>query len=171
LRVAIFVFRPVMLLPAALSGDVVIPVLVDVSRSMRIADANGESRINRARDVVQKTLTNDLAVTRRSICWRLACTGSSNCGTPAADARRTDLARAVQRRAIGHRAVPPAMVVVSDGGDTEQSSGTGAATSAPGPPVYAIGIGDPDGVPDREVTSITAGEPRLIKRRSTFRWA
>src|SRR5260221_13998238 len=46
--VAIFVCRPVMLLPAAPSGDVVIPVLVDVSRSMRIADANGESRINRA---------------------------------------------------------------------------------------------------------------------------
>src|SRR5215467_16348903 len=54
--VAIFVCRPVMLLPAPPSGDVVVPVLVDVSRSMAIADAGGEPRINRAREVVQKTL-------------------------------------------------------------------------------------------------------------------
>src|SRR5580765_3145674 len=51
--VAIFVCRPVLLLPATPSGDVVIPVLVDVSRSMRISDAGGQSRINRAREVVQ----------------------------------------------------------------------------------------------------------------------
>ena len=31
-----------MLLPPSPSGDVVIPVLVDVSRSMGIADADGE---------------------------------------------------------------------------------------------------------------------------------
>ena len=59
--VAIFVCRPVMLLPAPPSGDVVVPVLVDVSRSMGIADADGESRISRARDVVQKTLATGLA--------------------------------------------------------------------------------------------------------------
>src|SRR5215510_16367570 len=55
--VVIFLCRPVVLLPAPPSGDVVVPVLVDVSRSMGIADADGESRISRARDVVEKTLT------------------------------------------------------------------------------------------------------------------
>src|SRR5262245_19956915 len=54
--VVIFLCRPVILLLAPPSGDVVVPVLVDVSRSMAIADAGGDSRINRAREVVQKTL-------------------------------------------------------------------------------------------------------------------
>ena len=60
----------------------------------------------------------------------------------AADARRTDLARAVAaaRDRYRGRAVP-GIVVVSDGGDTEQSSGTGTAPQVQGPPVYAIGIG------------------------------
>src|SRR5436190_6743349 len=58
--VAIFVCRPVVLLPTAPSGDVVVPVLVDASRSMGIADADGETRINRARDVIQKTLAPGL---------------------------------------------------------------------------------------------------------------
>lgn len=161
--VAIFVFRPVMLLPAVPSGDVIIPVLVDVSRSMRISDANGESRINRARDVVQKTLVNGLGGDAKIDLLAFGdALAPATVEHLAADARRTDLARAVAaaRERYRGRAVP-AMVVVSDGGDTEQSSGTGTAAPATGLPIYAIGIGDPDGVPDREVTSITAGEPRL----------
>jgi uncharacterized membrane protein len=163
--VAIFVCRPVMLLPSPPSGDVVVPVLVDVSRSMGISDADGESRINRARELVQKTLTTGLngyaAVDVFGFGDSLAATTTDRL---TADARRTDLDRAVAaaRDKYRGRAVP-AIVVLSDGGDTEQSSrqeadGVGRAA---GPPIYAIGVGTPDGVPDREVTGITAGEPRL----------
>jgi uncharacterized membrane protein len=163
--VAIFVCRPVMLLPAPPSGDVVVPVLVDVSRSMGISDADGESRINRAREVVQKTLTEGLngyaSVDVFGFGDSLAATTADHL---TADARRTDLDRAVAaaRDRYRGRAVP-AIVVLSDGGDTEQSSrqdNEGARPTA-GPPVYAIGVGAPDGLPDREVTGITAGEPRL----------
>lgn len=160
--VAIFVCRPVMLLPAAPSGDVVIPVLVDVSRSMRIADADGQSRINRARDVVQKSLATGLG--RDATIELLAFGDSLSPATEdhlAPNARRTDLTRAVAAARDRYRGRSvPAIVVVSDGGDTEQYSGTNT-TAGHGPPVYAIGIGDPVGVPDREVTSMTAGEPRL----------
>src|SRR5438876_843288 len=36
-----------------------------------------------------------------------------------------------------------------------------AAAAASGPPVFAVGIGSPDGVRDREVVGLTAGDPRL----------
>src|SRR5205809_259375 len=61
--------------------------------------------------------------------------------------------------------LPPAsarvagIVVLSDGGDTGQEAR--AAGPLPGPPVFAVGVGSPDGVRDREVVGITAGDPRL----------
>ena len=36
-----------------------------------------------------------------------------------------------------------------------------AGDEAGGPPVFAVGIGSPDGPHDREVLGITAGDPRL----------
>ena len=161
--VAVFVCRPVLLLPTPPSGEVVIPVLVDVSRSMGIADAGGDSRINRARGVLEKTLTPGLGG-YASI--EVLAFGDSLSPTTAdhltADARRTDLARAVEAARDRYRGRPvPAIVVLSDGGDTEQSSRTTAVASGPGPPIYAVGIGAPEGLPDREITEITAGEPRL----------
>jgi uncharacterized membrane protein len=160
--IAIFLCRPVLLLPSTQSSDIVVPVLVDVSRSMGIVDADGESRIARAKDVIQKTLGPGLA---GHATVELLGFGDSvspaNVDRLTADARRTDLARAIAsaRDRYRGRAVP-GIVVLSDGGDTEQSSRT-EPTAQPGPPVYAIGIGAADGVPDREVTGMTAGEPRL----------
>jgi hypothetical protein len=43
--------RPVVLLPPADAGDIVVPVLVDTSRSMRIPDADGRPRIAQATGV------------------------------------------------------------------------------------------------------------------------
>ena len=77
-----------------------------------------------------------------------------------ADARQTDLAgalAAVRERSRGRRVA--GIVVLSDGGDTgQQPSVTGAV---PGPPVFAVGIGSPEGPRDREVVGITAGDPKL----------
>jgi hypothetical protein len=44
----LFLFRPVAMLPPSGSRDAVVPVLVDVSRSMRLADADGQPRLARA---------------------------------------------------------------------------------------------------------------------------
>src|SRR3954465_7079983 len=43
----LFVFRPIPVLPPAGSRDAIVPVLVDVSRSMRLADADGQTRLAR----------------------------------------------------------------------------------------------------------------------------
>src|SRR5215467_7968760 len=43
-----FLFRPLALLPPASARDAIVPVLVDVSRSMRLTDADGQTRLARA---------------------------------------------------------------------------------------------------------------------------
>src|SRR5262249_22013318 len=44
----LFLFRPIVLLPPAGSRDAIVPVLIDASRSMRLADAEGQTRLTRA---------------------------------------------------------------------------------------------------------------------------
>ena len=87
----------------------------------------------------------------------------------AADARRTDLrrrarggARAVSRparrrhrRAVGRRRHRGGR----SSGRERQDRRVGR--DGGGPPVFAVGIGSPDGPRDREVLGITAGDPRL----------
>jgi uncharacterized membrane protein len=160
--VAVFVCRPVILLPSKLSNDVVIPVLVDLSRSMRIADADGEPRIARAADVLQTAIGPGLA--GYAVVELL---GIGDTLTPAtadhlnADARRTDLSAAIAATRDRYRGRNvPGVVVLSDGGDTGRAW-RAEASSDSGPPIYSIGIGAADGVSDREVTGMTAGEPRL----------
>src|SRR5262245_11127147 len=52
----LFLFRPIVPLPPSGSRDAIVPVLVDVSRSMRLADVGGRSRIARAGDILNTTL-------------------------------------------------------------------------------------------------------------------
>ena len=159
--VVLFLCRPIVLLPPAGAGDVVVPVLVDVSRSMRVADADGAAA-DRARrgDPVAATRC------RRSRAGsRPRSTASASRRRPrrpdelTADARHSDLTGAL---ASDPRALPrPAragIVVLSDGGDTGQCR---RMRPRAGPPVFAIGVGSPDGVQDREVLGVTAGDPRL----------
>ena len=44
---ALFLFRPIAILPPVGSRDAIVPVLVDVSRSMRLGDADGQTRCSR----------------------------------------------------------------------------------------------------------------------------
>lgn len=164
----LFLFRPIVVLPPSGSRDAIVAVLVDVSRSMRVNDADGQSRIARATAL----LKNDLLPALSSH-FTTALYAVGDGVTPAtvdrlgADARRTDLAgavAAVRERYRGQRIA--GIVVLSDGADT---GGAGGATGAgrpggaggEGPPVMAIGIGSPDGLRDREVLSVTAGDARL----------
>ena len=161
--VAVFLFacRPIILLPPANAGDIIVPVLVDASRSMRVADADGESRIALAQTLVKSQILPALAKVGRPELFRVgeALTESSVEGL-VADGRRTDLAGAVaaaRERFRGRRVA--GIVVLSDGGDTGQSAQSSSARA--GAPVFAIGVGSAEGVPDREVVGITAGDPRL----------
>jgi len=161
--IVLLLCRPVLLLPSSAATDVVIPVLVDVSRSMRIADADGETRIARAAMVLRQTLLPALA-TRGKV--ELLEFGGPAGLSPAAvealkpDGRKTDLAAAVtsaRDRFRGRRV--PGIVVLSDGADTVATGGDRATVAEP--PVFAVGIGSSEGLPDREVVEITAGDPRL----------
>jgi uncharacterized membrane protein len=177
----LFLFRPIVVLPPSGSRDAVVPILIDGSRSMRLGDADGQSRLSRATAVVKNDLLPKLAPHFAVEIFRIgdglapaALDGIS------ADARRTDLTGALaaaRERYRGQRIA--GLVVVSDGGDTgsggsSRSSGSGgpsgfgrsgksgsAASRIGDVPVFTIGVGSPDGPHDREVLGIVAGDPRL----------
>jgi uncharacterized membrane protein len=179
--IVLFVFRPIAVLPPAGSRDAIVPILVDVSRSMRLADADGQTRVARASGLLKNELGPPLASHFKTEIY-----GVGNGLEPikadglAADARRTDLTGAlasIRERYRGQRVA--GIVVISDGGDTgagqDEREGRaaragwaggagragGAGGDTGGPPVFTVGIGSPDGPKDREVLGITAGDPRL----------
>ena len=163
----LFLFRPIVIRPPAGSREAIVPVLVDVSRSMRLADADGQTRVARANMLLKNelglALSSHFTTEIFSVGERLA---PAKIGDLAADARRSDLTgalAAVRERFRGQRVA--GIVVLSDGGDTGRAGGSGGAGGAGGdaggPPVFAVGIGSPDGPRDREVLGITTSDPRL----------
>jgi hypothetical protein len=52
--------RPVRVMPPDASSDAVVPVLVDGSRSMSLADAQGRPRVDVARDLLDQEIRPDL---------------------------------------------------------------------------------------------------------------
>ena len=155
--IVIFLLRPVTFVPIAGARDSVVAILVDTSRSMRIADAGG-SRMERARQVateLQKAIGTEFRTDVLSFGESLARADLSRL-TP--DARRSDLSgalTAVADRYKGQRL--GGVVVLSDGGDTSASEA--GTTRALGVPVFAVGIGARTVAKDREVLNLTAGEP------------
>jgi uncharacterized membrane protein len=151
-----------------------VPILVDASRSMRLGDADGQTRVARASALLKSELGAALSSHFQT---ELYAVGEGL--TPAkadaltADFRRTDLTgalTAVRERYRGQRVA--GIIVLSDGGDTGSggsrgsvgvgSDGSrGSGGEAGGPPVFAVGIGSPDGPKDREVLGISTGDPRL----------
>src|SRR3954466_2711697 len=55
-QLTLFLFRPIAVLPPAGSRDAIVPVLVDVSRSMRLAGADGQTRMTRPSAVLKGEL-------------------------------------------------------------------------------------------------------------------
>src|SRR5580765_1054706 len=161
--VVLFVFRPIAVLPPTGSRDAIVPVLVDVSRSMRIADADGQTRLARANALLKTELGPPLTTHFKTELY-----GVGDGMAPAhldgfsADARRTDLSGAlasVRERYRGQRVA--GIVVISDGADTGAGQADPNSSTSSGPPVFAVGVGSPDGPRDREVLGVTAGDPRL----------
>jgi hypothetical protein len=169
--IVLFLFRPIAIMPPTGSREAIVPVLVDGSRSMRLADADGQTRIARATALLKNELGAPLSTHFTTEIYSVGDgLTPATVDTLHADARQTDLAgalTAVRERYRGQRVA--GIVVLSDGADTgtraaataSEGAADRTATEAGGPPVFAIGIGSPDGPQDREVLGMTAGDPRL----------
>ena len=149
----LFLMRPVRVSDEG-SKDVVVPVLVDGSRSMSIDDADGQRRIDRARDLVTReilpSLQGQFQVEVLSFGDRVRETSPPDL---AATDRQSDLSGALAAVRDRYRGRPiPGIILISDGGDTSSSADTTV------PPVYALGIGSRTAGRDREVSSVTAVE-------------
>ena len=154
------VLRPVRLVPPASARDRVVPILVDVSRSMRIADAEGSARLQRARTAAA-TLVTALAPSFRTEVWAFGDgVVPGNLDRLQASAGRSDISGALTAIADRYRGrALGGIVVISDGGDTamrDDPRSDGAST-----PVFTVGVGTPAITRDREIVAMTAGEPRL----------
>jgi uncharacterized membrane protein len=156
----VFLFRPVLVVPPQSLRHAIVAVLVDRSRSMRVADADGQPRLSKAIALLRgspmtawsRDFTTDVYGVGDRV-ERAALDGLS------ADAPRSDLAAALNSIVEQYRGQQLAgIVLLSDGGDSGASRLTLPADS---PPVFTVGIGSPDGVADREVTGMAAGDQRL----------
>lgn len=152
----VFLMRPVRVSDDG-SKDVFVPVLVDVSRSMGIEDANGQRRIDRARELLTReilpTLGGRFHVDLLSFGDRLRETTNPTDLSPTD--RQSDLSGALAAVGDRYRGRPVAgIVLISDGGDTSADAPTDGLI----PPVYALGVGSPTVGRDREISSVTAAE-------------
>ena len=142
------------------ADDGAVAVLVDQSRSMAIADAEGRPRIDAARDLVRDRLLPALG---ESFDVEVLGFGETlaevDVESMAAEAPRSDLAAALDavRVRFGGRPVA-AVVVVSDGAATGSRDLPAVAARSPAP-IYVLGVGSPSPGPDREVTALEAGQP------------
>ncbi len=158
---ALMVLRPTVLVPPRDSREAVVAVLVDVSRSMRLNDVDGESRLSHARSLLQSQILPALS---RRFTTELFSVGErlepANLDRLSPDARRSDLSGALAAVLDHYRGRQVAgVILLSDGGDT--GSQLASASLAAFPPVFAVGFGSPHSLRDREVTALAAGEQRL----------
>jgi uncharacterized membrane protein len=161
LLLILFLMRPVAIQPESGPRDAVVPVLVDASRSMRLADADGARRIDRAGEVLADLMP---ALSSEFRVQLLSFGDAVNAADPdrlTADGRRSDLTGALRTARERFKGAKVAgFVVISDGGDTGGRDAASDLDEA-GAPVFAIGVGSPRVVRDREVLSVTAGEAAL----------
>jgi uncharacterized membrane protein len=141
--------------------DAIVPILVDASRSMGLADADGRRRIDVARSLVERQLLPAIAPRFHAELLRFGeNVSAAEPATLSATDRRTGLGRALQAVRDRYRGRPVAgIVLVSDGGDNGEVDALAAA--ATGAPIYALGIGPKASPRDREVVSVTAAESVL----------
>ena len=154
--------RPVRVMPPNAGSDAVVPILVDASRSMRLADVGGRARIDAARDLVRQRIAPALQNRFQAEIWTFGDNLARLEGdTFTADARRSDLSSALRdvRERYRERRVA-GIVVVSDGGDTGNADAAQSVEDG-GTPVFTVGVGAPRIAPDFEVLDVAAGEAAL----------
>lgn len=154
--------RPVRVVPPDTNSDTVVPILVDVSRSMGLADVDGARRVDVASRLVRAQISPELARRFRPEIWTFGDVLEQRADDAfTADARRSDLSGALRAVRDRYRERNLAgIVVISDGGDTGAEDAAGAVAEGSAP-VYAIGVGAPRIAPDYEVLDVSAGEAAL----------
>jgi uncharacterized membrane protein len=168
--VTLLVLVVLLMRPVARGGDngasgAVVPILVDVSRSMSIEDAGAMRRIDRAREILAgellPALSSQFAVEVLGFGAGLAPVAAD---ALTASAPRSDLTAALAEVTERYRGRTVAgIVVLSDGGDTNQDAQAAAAAATA--PVFALGLGTATVGRDREVLSVTAAEAVLDRSR------
>jgi uncharacterized membrane protein len=155
LLLVVFLLRPVRFVPTEGARDSVVAVLVDTSRSMRLADEGGP-RIDRARRLATELQTRLASQFQIDVLGFGETLARSEPAQLTADARRSDLTGALSALADRYRGRQLAgIVVVSDGGDTSPQD---VAHTRFDVPVFTVGVGSRS-LRDREVVNLTAGEP------------
>lgn len=151
--------RPVRPAPPPPVRGGLVPILIDVSQSMALADeAGGRRRIDAAAAVASSLtsiLAADFQVQTLTFGETLEPAGAAS--SVGAHARRTDLAGALKAVRERYRGRPLAgVVLLTDGADTGGSDP--AEGVAWGPAVFPIGVGTPDPGFDLEVSALTVGD-------------
>ena len=145
------------------AGDAVVPVVLDNSRSMRLPAGSAARRIDRAAALVRDEILPALA-DRFDVEVATLDAPQAPADPEAVEptAPRTDLAAALEAVARRHEGRTVAgIVVLSDGGDTSARDLAQVVESGAGP-IYAVAIGTGAAFPDREVTSLTAGDAAVV---------
>jgi hypothetical protein len=156
---ALFLLRPIMVSPDTSRTDAIVPILIDTSRSMRIADADGQRRIDAAKSLarsVEKSIGQRFKVDVLSIGEGVS---SATIDRVSPDARSSDLRAAItaaRERYRGQRLA--GLVLLSDGADTGEPPPDDDAIDVP---VFAFGVGAPRVARDREVLGVSVGDPEL----------
>lgn len=163
---ALFLFRPTVLVPPTSARDAVVAILVDKSLSMRLTDADGRQRFARATSLVRgqlwPALSQQYAAEIYTVGERIEPFAIEEASPPSPDGRASDLAGAIRSVRDRLRGQPIAgIVLLTDGADTAQSSSSTSVDALAGVPIFAVGIGSSDSLRDREVTGLTPGVPRV----------
>ena len=161
LLLILFLLRPVgpALSPAA---DTLVPILIDVSRSMSVTDVNGARRIDHAarlvRDELVPRLVPDFQIEVLAFGTDLV---PADVTTLEADAPLSDLTGALSAVSDQYRGRSVAgIVIVSDGGDTGSQDVRQVLTHG-SIPVYPVAVGSARLHHDLEVTDLTVASPTM----------
>jgi uncharacterized membrane protein len=169
--------RPVLVVAESLKQRNVVAVLVDDSRSMRIADVNGAPRAATARALAgsaDSSLLRELALRYQVRVYRTSATGRvPSVSALGFDGGRTRLLGAITRVEDELAGTPLSGVVVLSDGAENGTGGDGAPSvsdklatlRARGVPVYTIGIGSTRFAKDIEISEL--GGPRQALRNAT----
>ncbi|HYE87711.1 MAG TPA: glutamine amidotransferase [Vicinamibacterales bacterium] len=159
--------RPVVMVPPAAARNSVLPILVDVSRSMRLTDTGSGSRLDDAKTIVRNLYTQLGSEYRiELLTFGDVLAAATDIDRLDATARRSDLTGAIADLAARYPVAGGSaagtlagVIVLSDGGDTApiEAGRTGRLNA----PLFTIGVGNPDSPRDREVVNLTAGEALL----------
>ncbi len=169
--------RPVLVVAESLAQRNVVAVLVDDSRSMRIADVKGAPRATALRALAggpDSSLLRALAARYQVRVYRTSASGRvPNVAALGFDGGRTRLLAAITRVEDELAGTPLSGVIVLSDGAENGGGGDGApsvadqlaALRARGVPVYPIGIGSTRFAKDIEISEL--GGPRRALRNAT----